>query len=62
MNRDWKLTEEQLQELLLVRKVVISPLIGQEPETEDETGKSTESGRTEEIAQDSTVHEAQRKE
>jgi hypothetical protein len=39
MNRDWKLNEEQLQELLLVRKVVISPLIGEQLEIEDEASK-----------------------
>ena len=60
MNRDWKLTAEQLEEMLLVRKVVISPLIGQEMEIEDEASKSAGSGRTKEIAEDSTIHKAPR--
>jgi hypothetical protein len=61
MNRDWKLNEEQLQELLLVRKVVISPLIGEQLETEDEASESTRSRRTEEIAKNSEVHKVPRK-
>lgn len=39
MSRDWKLTAEQLQKSLLVRKAIISPLIGAKPEEEHETGK-----------------------
>ncbi|NQV70770.1 MAG: hypothetical protein HQ498_12160 [Pseudohongiella sp.] len=59
MSRDWKLTAEQLQDMLLVRKVVISPLIGEELE-EDEASESTGSGRTEEIIEDSEVHKTPR--
>ena len=56
MNKDWKLTAEQLQELLLVRKVVISPTIGEQLENEDEASESTKRRRIEEIAKDSQIH------
>ena len=45
--------------MLLVRKVIISPLIGEELE-KDEASESAGSGRAEEIAKDSTIYEAPR--
>lgn len=62
MSRDWKLNEEQLQKLLLVRKVIISPLIGQKLEIEDETGESVIERGAQEDAKDSEVHKARRQE
>jgi hypothetical protein len=59
MSRDWKLTAEDLQDMLLVRKVIISPLIGEELE-KDETSESIGSGRTEAITEDGEVYKAPR--
>ena len=62
MTRNWKQTAEQLQKLLLVRKVIISPLLGEQLEAEDEASESTESRRTETPTENSQIHKAQRKE
>jgi hypothetical protein len=56
--KDWKFTEEELQKLLLVRRVVISPLIGQKLEEEDEASKSTDTGRVKTPVKDCEIHKA----
>jgi hypothetical protein len=61
MSRDWNLNEEQLQELLLVRKVVISPLINEELETEDEASESAGSKSVTKTVEDSPNHKTQGK-
>jgi hypothetical protein len=59
VTKDRKLTEEELQKLLLVRRVVISPFIGQELEEEDEASEGSDSGRVKTPVKDSQVHKAQ---
>jgi len=59
VTKDRKLTEEELQKLLLVRRVVISPLIGQKLEEEDEASKGTDAGRNKTPVKDSEIHKAQ---
>ena len=54
MNKDWKLTAEQLQDMLLVRKVISVRLLG-ETGDEDEASESTKPRRAEEIAKDSQI-------
>jgi hypothetical protein len=56
--KDRKLTEEELQKLLLVRRVVISPLIGQELEEDDEASEGPNIGRVKTPVKDSDVYEA----
>ncbi|GJM05829.1 MAG: hypothetical protein DHS20C09_18250 [marine bacterium B5-7] len=53
MTRDWKLTAEELQELLLVRKVIISPLIGDKLENKDEASESAGHERSSKSIEDS---------
>lgn len=58
MARDWKLTAEELQELLLVRKVIISPLIGESLEKQDEASEGAIEKRIVPATEDSTIHKA----
>jgi hypothetical protein len=56
MVKRWQLTETKLEKLLLVRRVVISPLIGQKLEEEDEASKSTKPRRVKTTTKNSQSH------
>jgi hypothetical protein len=57
MSEKWKLNEQELQKLLLVRRVVIAPLLGDKLEEAHETGKNPKFGREEENEEDHINHE-----